>query len=147
LGQQGGVSGDAFVKVAYEPAWEDEAGNIHPGRVRILPLNLLIVSLRGTHTIENRLLEFKLKYRFWGTNTEGTRSVYTYTELIRSDTIREFVNDELIDERPNALALFLLCIIANHPASGSPWGMSDVQDLITLNRQYNETATDIAGHR
>lgn len=144
MGQQGGVSGDSFVKVAYEPAWQDEAGNLHPGRVRILPLNSAYCFPTWHPHDRDRLLEFKLKYRFWGTNTEGTRSVYTYTELIRSDVIREFVNDELIDERPNALGVIPIVHIANHPASGSPWGMSDVQDLISLNRQYNETATDIA---
>jgi hypothetical protein len=89
------------------------------------------------------MLEFKLKYRFWGTNTEGTRSVYTYTELIRADVIREYVNDELIDERPNVLGEIPVVHICNSPASGSPWGLSDVQDIISLNRQYNETATDI----
>lgn len=144
MGQQGGVSGDSFVKVAYEPAWTDDAENYHPGRVRIIPLNSAYCFPTWHPHDRDRLLEFKLKYRFWGTNTEGTRSVYTYTELIRSDTIREFVNDELIDERPNALGVIPIVHIANHPASGSPWGMSDVQDLITLNRQYNETATDIA---
>lgn len=144
MGQQGGVSGDSFVKVAYESAWVDEAGNDHAGRVRILPLNSAYCFPTWHPHDRDRLLEFKLKYRFWGTNTEGTRSVYTYTELIRSDVIREYVNDELIDERPNALGVIPIVHIANHPASGSPWGMSDVQDLITLNRQYNETATDIA---
>lgn len=144
MGQQGGVSGDSFVKVAYEPAWQDEAGNYHPGRVRILPLNSAYCFPTWHPHDRDRLLEFKLKYRFWGTNTEGTRSVYTYTELIRSDIIREYVNDELIDERANALGVIPIVHIANHPASGSPWGMSDVQDLISLNRQYNETATDIA---
>lgn len=144
MGQQGGVSGDAFVKVAYESPWTDEADNFHPGRVRILPLNSAYCFPTWHPHDRDRLLEFKLKYRFWGTNTEGTRSVYTYTELIRSDVIREYVNDELIDERPNALGVIPIVHIANHPASGSPWGMSDVQDLISLNRQYNETATDIA---
>lgn len=144
MGQQGGISGDAFVKVAYEPAWTDDAGNFHPGRVRILPLNSAFCFPTWHPHDRDRLLEFKLKYRFWGTNTEGTRSVYTYTELIRADVIREYVNDELIDERPNVLGVIPIVHIANHPASGSPWGMSDVQDLITLNRQYNETATDIA---
>lgn len=144
MGQQGGISGDAFVKVAYEPAWTDDAGNLHPGRVRVLPLNSAYCFPTWHPHDRDRLLEFKLKYRFWGTNTEGTRSVYTYTELIRADVIREFVNDELIDERPNALGVIPIVHIANHPASGSPWGMSDVQDLISLNRQYNETATDIA---
>jgi len=144
MGQQGGVSGDCFLKVAYESEWTDDAGNFHPGRVRILPLNSAYCFPTWHPHDRDRLLEFKLKYRFWGTNTEGTRSVYTYTELIRSDVIREYVNDELIDERPNVLGVIPIVHIANHPASGSPWGMSDVQDLITLNRQYNETATDIA---
>ncbi len=143
MGQQGGVSGDTFVKVAYEPAWTDEAGVLHEGRVRILPLNSAYCFPTWHPHDRDRMLEFKLKYRFWGTNTEGTRSVYTYTELIRADVIREYVNDELIDERPNVLGEIPIVHIPNAPASGSPWGLSDVQDVISLNRQYNETATDI----
>lgn len=143
MGQQGGISGDTFVKVAYEPTWTDEAGTVHPGRVRILPLNSAFCFPTWHPHDRDRLLEFKLKYRFWGTNTEGTRSVYTYTELIRADIIREYVNDELIDERPNVLGEIPIVHIPNAPASGSPWGLSDVQDVISLNRQYNETATDI----
>src|SRR5512147_2775471 len=143
IGQQGGVSGDVFVKVAYEPAWTDEAGTVHQGRVRILPLNSAY-SFPVWHPHDrDRMIEFKLKYRFWGTNTEGTRSVYTYTELIRADVIREYINDELIDERPNVLGEIPIVHIQNAPASGSPWGLADIQDIITLNRQYNETATDI----
>ncbi|WPH58282.1 portal protein [Streptomyces phage LuckySocke] len=143
MGQQGGVSGDTFIKVAYEPAWTDEAGVVHEGRVRILPLNSAYCFPTWHPHDRDRMLEFKLKYRFWGTNTEGTRSVYTYTELIRADVIREYVNDELIDERPNVLGEIPIVHIPNAPASGSPWGLSDVQDVISLNRQYNETATDI----
>lgn len=143
MAQQGGVSGDAFVKVAYEPAWTDDAQVVHPGRVRILPLNAAFCFPTWHPHDRDRMIEFKLKYRFWGTNTEGTRSVYTYTELIRSDVIREYINDELIDERPNVLGEIPIVHIPNAPASGSPWGLSDVQDIISLNRQYNETATDI----
>lgn len=143
MGQQGGVSGDCFVKVAYEPAWTDEAGVLHEGRVRLLPLNSAYCFPTWHPHDRDRMLEFKLKYRFWGTNTEGTRSIYTYTELIRADVIREYVNDELIDERPNVLGDIPIVHIPNAPASGSPWGLADVQDIISLNRQYNETATDI----
>lgn len=143
MGQQGGVSGDSFIKVAYEPSWTDEAGTVHEGRVRILPLNSAYCFPTWHPHDRDRMLEFKLKYRFWGTNTEGTRSVYTYTELIRADVIREYVNDELIDERPNVLGEIPIVHIPNAPASGSPWGLADVQDIISLNRQYNETATDV----
>jgi len=39
IGQLGGVSGDAFTKIAYEEPFLDPAGNYHAGRVRLLPLN------------------------------------------------------------------------------------------------------------
>lgn len=49
----------------------------------------------------DRLLRFKIKYKFWGTSLEGTRQVYTYTEIITDEVIEEYVNDELLDAREN----------------------------------------------
>jgi hypothetical protein len=92
----------------------------------------------------DRMIRFKLKYRFWGTAPEGTRQVYTYVEIITDDTIEEYVNDELIDRRPNPLGIIPVVHIANRIASASPWGLSDVMDIIPLNREFNEKATDIA---
>lgn len=34
--------------------------------------------------------------------------------------------------------------IANIPVPGSPWGLSDIADIISLNREFNEQATNIA---
>lgn len=39
MGTNGAVSGDSFIKVAYEEPYEDSIGRVHPGRVRLLPLN------------------------------------------------------------------------------------------------------------
>jgi len=90
------------------------------------------------------LIRFKLKYRFWGTSIEGTRQVYTYTEILTDDRIEEYINDELIDSRPNPIGVVPIIHIPNVLVSGSPWGLSDCHDLIVLNRNYNEVATDIA---
>ena len=144
MGQQGGVSGDCFVKVAYEEAWQDSSGKIHPGRVRILPLNSSFCFPEFHPHDRNRLIRFKLKYRFWGTSVEGTRQVYTYTEILTDDTIEEYINDELIDSRPNPLGVIPVVHIPNVMISGSPWGLSDCHDIIVLNRNYNEVATDVA---
>ena len=144
LGQQGAVSGDAFVKVAYEEAYEDSAGRVHPGRVRILPLNASFCFPEFHPHDRSRLIRFKLKYRFWGTSLEGTRQVFTYTEILTDDTIEEYINDELIDQRPNPLGTIPVVHIPNLPVSGSPWGLSDAHDIIAINRQYNEIATDVA---
>lgn len=58
--------------------------------------------------------------------------------------IEEYINDELISSHPNPLGEIPIVHIPNLPIASSPWGMSDVQDIIGLNRQYNETATALA---
>lgn len=144
MGQQGGVSGDCFVKVAYEEAYKDSVGRVHPGRVRILPLNASFCFPEFHPHDRQRLIRFKLKYRFWGTSLEGTRQVYTYTEILTDDMIEEYINDELIDSRPNPLGIIPVVHIPNVRVSGSPWGLSDCHDVIVLNRNYNEISTDVA---
>jgi len=144
MGQQGGVSGDCFVKVAYEDGYVDAAGFPHPGRIRILPLNSSFCFPEFHPHDRSRLIRFKLKYRFWGTSLEGTRQVYTYTEILTDDQIEEYVNDELIDSRPNPLGVIPVIHTPNVRVSGSPWGLPDCADIIPLNRQYNETSTDIS---
>lgn len=144
MGQQGAVSGDAFIKVAYEEPYVDSANIFNAGRVRILPLNAAHCFPEWHPHDRQRLLRMKIKYRFWGTSLEGTRQVFTYTEILTDDVIEEYLNDELIDSRPNPIGLVPVVHIANRPVSGSPWGLPDCQDIIGLNRQYNEVATSVA---
>lgn len=144
-GQQGGVSGDAFTKVAWEPPYLNEAtGEMVPGRVRILPLNAAFCFPEWHPHDRERLIRFKLKYKFWGTAPEGTRQVYTYTEILTEDVIEEYVNDELIDQRPNPLGTIPIVHIPNITISGSPWGLSDIGDVIGLNREFNEKSLEIS---
>lgn len=144
IGQTGGITGDAFVKIAYEEAWTDAIGRLHPGRVRVLPLNPAFAFPEFHPHDRSRLLRFKQKYRFWGTSLEGTRQVFTYTEILTDDIIEEYINDELIDSRPNPVGQIPVVHIPNIPVSGSPWGLADAHDIITINRAYNEISTDIA---
>ena len=144
IGQQGTVSGDVFIKVAYEEPYADPSGMQHPGRVRILPLNSSFCFPEFHPHDRNRLIRFKLKYRFWGTSLEGTRQVFTYTEILTEDVIEEYINDELIDSRPNPLGVIPVVHVPNVQISGSPWGLSDCNDITNINRAYNETATDIS---
>ena len=144
MAQIGGITGDCFVKIAYEEPWEDTIGRFHPGRVRILPLNSAFCFPEFHPHDRTRLLRFKQKYRFWGTSLEGTRQVFTYTEILTDDIIEEYINDELIDSRPNPLGTIPVIHIPNVRISGSPWGLADCHDITNINRAYNETATDIS---
>lgn len=144
VGQNDGVYGDAFVKVVYDPAYTDPTGQLKPGRVRILPLNPSFCFPEWHPHDRERLIRFKLKYKFWGTSPEGTRQVYTYTEIMTDEIIEEYINDEMIDQRPNPLGEVPVVHIPNTRISGSPWGLSDVQDIIGLNREYNEKALEVS---
>jgi len=144
MAQIGSITGDVFVKIAYEEPWTDTIGRAHPGRVRVLPLNSAFCFPEFHPHDRSRLLRFKQKYRFWGTSLEGTRQVFTYTEILTDDIIEEYINDELIDSRPNPLGQIPVVHIPNIPVSGSPWGLADAHDIITLNRSYNEISTDVA---
>jgi hypothetical protein len=83
---------------------------------------------------------------YWtgNTSTEGTRQVYTYTEIITDDFVEEYINDELIDSHPNGLGMVPIVHIPNIEVPGSPWGLSDIADIITLNREFNEQATNVS---
>lgn len=144
LGNIGSIFGDTFVKIAYEEQWYDPAGNYHRGRVRILPLFPGHCFPRWHPHDPERLEEFKLKYRFWSTAPDGTRVINTYVEIITDAEIREYVNDNLVSKRPNFLGEIPVVHIPNAPAAGSPWGLSDVWEIIPLNREYNEKATEIS---
>lgn len=144
IGNLGSVSGDAFMKIAYDPPWTDPAGNPHRGRVRLLAINGAFAFPEWAPHDQERLIRFKLKYRFWATSPEGTRQVYTYTEILTDDVIEEYVNDQLISQRENPLGEIPVVHCANKPAASSPWGLSDIQNIISLNREYNEKASEVS---
>ena len=144
MGQLASVTGDVFVKVAYDEPYQDAIGMMHEGRVRILPLNPAHCFPEYHPHDRERLLRFKLKYRFWGTSPEGTRQVYTFTEILTDSTVQQFINDELIDEYENPLGQVPVVHIPNITITSSPWGQSDIWDIIQLNRELNEKMTEIS---
>lgn len=144
MGQLAGVTGDCFVKVAYEEPFVDTAGIPHEGRIRVIPLNPAHCFPEYHPHDRDRIIRFKLKYRFWGTSAEGTRQVYTFTEILTDENIQQFINDELIDEYQNVLGSVPVVHITNVSISSSPWGQSDIWDIIPLNRELNEKMAEVS---
>lgn len=144
MGQLASVTGDCFVKVAFDEPYVDPAGMVHNGRIRVLPLNPAHCFPEYHPHDKERLLRFKLKYRFWGTSPEGTRQVYTFTEILTDSTVQQFINDELVDEYENPLGMVPVVHIPNITISSSPWGQSDIWDIIQLNRELNEKMTEVS---
>jgi hypothetical protein len=144
MGQLASVTGDVFVKVAYEETYVDSVGIPHEGRVRIIPLNPAHCFPEYHPHDRDRLIRFKLKYRFWGTSPEGTRQVYTFTEILTDDSVQQFINDELVDQYDNVLGTIPIVHIRNTSIASSPWGQSDIWDIIPLNRELNEKMVEVS---
>lgn len=90
------------------------------------------------------MIRFKLKYKFWGTASDGARQVFTYTEIMTEDFIEEYINDERIDMRPNPFGEIPVAYTQNIPVASSPWGLADITDIINLNREFNEKASEVS---
>jgi hypothetical protein len=58
--------------------------------------------------------------------------------------VQQFINDEMVDEYPNALGMVPIVHIPNVTITSSPWGQSDIWDIIQLNRELNEKMTEIS---
>ena len=122
----------------------------HPKILNTVSYNSKVVTAR--HLKDNRI---NYEGIVWCPKTENqtwvarrNNSVYvtgnTYTEILTDDRIEEYINDEQIDSRPNPIGVVPVIHIPNTRVSGSPWGLPDCHDMIVLNRNYNEVATDIA---
>lgn len=144
MGQLASVTGDCFVKVAYDEPYVDSLGIPVQGRIRIIPLNPSSCFPEYHPHDRSRIIRFKLKYRFWGTSPEGTRQVYTFTEIVTDELIEQYINDELIDSYENAIGRIPVVHIPNTTISSSPWGQSDIWDIIPLNRELNEKMTEVS---
>ena len=64
MGQLASVTGDCFVKIAYEEPYVDSVGLQHEGRIRIIPLNPAHCFPEYHPHDRDRLILFKLKYQF-----------------------------------------------------------------------------------
>ena len=140
MGNCGSIYGDVFVKVAYEQPCV-VGGVLRPGRCRLVLLNPAHCFPRWHPHDKGRMQEFKQKYRFWKTAPDGTRLTHTYVELITDTVIKEYLDDKLMNERPNPMGKIPIVHIVNKASQGSPWGLSDIYEIIDVNRVYNELST------
>ena len=65
MAQLGSVSGDVFVKVAFETPYVDAAGVPQEGRIRILPINPAFCFPEWHPHDRSRMIRFKTKYKFF----------------------------------------------------------------------------------
>lgn len=167
-GQQGGVTGDVFARVSWERS--DPLEDPYP-RVDIIPSHLVFPEFGGPFGVDRkkvtRAIIITPTYRERDlTKVRGLNkslSMMTSVDMIlkveewiaavldpmtgavvRPSIVRYYENRELISENINPLGEIPLVHIPNYPLSGEYYGISDLVDIMDLNREMNEKVTDIS---
>ena len=151
IAQGGGVTGNAFVKVAVETFDEEENPEqyeIYPqGKIRIINLPSYSVFPTWHPHDKDRMTKCRIIYPITveeERHGETERSTVWYKEVITRDIIREFMDGELVDKRENELNEIPVVRVKNLPLSGSSLGVSDLSDIIPLQKELNYKTTDIS---
>ena len=158
MAQMGGITGDCFVRVS----WDDEPlfGKPH-ARIDVLPSQFVFPEFGGPVGVDrkkvNSVLVLFPRYetgdvpirRPYGTPDKrievfGERWFKNRVEVYDSRGAGTNSLGEPIEVRDNPLGEIPIVHIANYPIAGEFYGMSDLEGLLDLNREFNEKATDIS---
>jgi len=169
-GQSGSVTGDVFARVS----WDDTDPLENPyARVDLLPSHFCFPEFCGPHGANKksirRILIVNPVYKepediavsgvYFSRNPKPntTSSLLLESEewiaarydkrtgeMLSPAKVRYYENKEYVGEKVSPIGEIPIVHIPNYPLSGEYYGMSDLADIMDLNRELNEKATDIS---
>lgn len=149
----GGVTGDVYFLLTYEEPkpMQRQINPYSQGRIRIQLLGSEQVFPIWNPLNMDELLAVRIETVFYsergvpGVNM-GQREIQTkrFTQIITETQIVEQVHGEPPIIRPNMLGEIPLVHVKNMSLPREYYGLPDGQDLIELQREYNEKSTDIS---
>lgn len=150
IGQAKGVNGDMWVQVKFEETkdLDDPFEEYEKGRIRIIPYHKGLVFPEYDPHDKDKLITLKIMYEIEIKeaglfNTFKTKEVI-YKQVWTKDTITEFHGNIMVNQQPNPYGLIPFVQIKNFPLVGRTDGISDLENLIPLNVEYNLKKSDIS---
>ena len=152
IAQAGGITGNSFIKVTiekFDPEEYPDKSEIYPnGRIRLILLPTFSTFPTWHGHDRDKMVKCRIIYPVYRETELADGSVEKekvwYKEVITKDTIEEYINDKLVSERENPLNEIPIIRIKNLPLSGSSLGLSDLEDIVPLQKEMNFKATDIS---
>lgn len=163
LGQIGGVTGDVYLLIRFEEPGRDyvDAFNEYPDgriRIRVLPSHIVfpiydpadpdnMVACEIKYPIARReeagfFAGFRNSVRtMFGRNPRAYRTV-VYRQRWTREYFQEWEGDELVNEGPNPYGEIPIVHIRNLICMTSNFGVSDIEDVIPVNKEINFKMSD-----
>lgn len=145
-GQMGGVTGDLFLR----PAWEanDDLENPYV-RVDILPSHYVYPEFGGPHGADRKKMtqcmvlfpQYTFKTSIFG---KTRQSVKMNGEIWTPEEWKIIEDEKVIETRPNPFGEIPIVHVPNFLLAGEFYGISDLADVVELQRLFNEKTTDVS---
>ena len=147
IGQSGGITGNAWVKVSleeYDPEEDPMLYERYPkGRIRVTVLPSYACFPQWHPHDKDRLEKMRIIYPITIYEKEEPKQVW-YREEITKKEIVEYIDDEVVTRRENDLGAIYVVRIKNLIVANHSLGKSDLQDIIPLQKEFNEKTTDVS---
>ena len=147
-GQMGGVTGDLFMRVSWD---EDDPLDDPHTRVDILPSHYVFPEFGGPHGVDRKYMtRCTILYPKYVYETKGlirrrrSRKTVVDGEIWTKETYQTIREDNIVATNPNPYGEIPIVHVPNVVLAGEFFGVSDLADLIDLNKEYNEKCTDIS---
>lgn len=153
----GGVTGDVFVLITFEqPTIQARRMNPHTqGRIRIQLLGSEQVFPTWDPLNRDTLLQVRIETLYYDTvsstqlqdsQNQSNRNLHVlrFTQIITPTQIIEQFQGAEPKVRENVLGEIALVHVPNFLIPGEYYGLSDLDGVTELNREYNEKATDVS---
>lgn len=148
--QMGSVTGDVFLRLSWET--EDPMAELPYCKVEVVPSHLAFPTFAGPEGPNKQNIEsvtfifpkFVVRRDAEDSPMFHKRKAVEYTvETWFKDKVIEWDGEEMT-ERENVLGEIPVVHFQNLVRVGEFYGISDVQDVIEINREYNEKNTDVS---
>jgi hypothetical protein len=144
-GQMGGVTGDLFVKVW----WDNDPSSVTFGTVQfsVLPSTNVFPTWEPGRVGKDRKMKscriVVVENVFDAETGREPKKVY-HTYLYTPEVMEEYRDMELVRSEPNLIREIPIVHIQNQPLSNECLGISDIEDLASLQDEINSQASSIA---
>lgn len=142
MSQVGGVTGDAFVLVTVVDREEDGTMlKASDRKIRLVVWNPTNVIPEWEGDDKSQMIRVTYFDQRW--SHEQNKEVIYALEITKDEYI-EKIDDEEISRTKNILGLIPVVHIPNMLDASAPFGISDLEDVWPLNKEYNEKSTDVS---
>lgn len=145
-GQMGGVTGDLFLR----PSWETESELEDPFvRVDILPSHYVFPEFGGAHGVDRKKMVQCMvlfpRYEHETTVFGKKRSAMRMDgEIWTKELWQRIENESIVETKKNPYGEIPIIHVPNTQLAGEFYGISDLVDLLELQKMYNEKMTDVS---